>query len=317
VTALSALLGGAFGAGLVLMVWALSPADDPAGDTSPIEVLVAAHRWPSGWWARADWRAGARRVLTRSGAAVTVAAVVGVWTRWPVGAVLAGIAAYVLPTVLGTDQQARHALARTEAVAVWAEMLRDSLSTAAGLEQTILLTAPFAPTAISEQVGDLAASLRAGRRLPAALEEFSARIDDPIGRLVARALLQAGRRQARQLPDLLSELARRARERANVHLRVAPGHARVRTNARIIVAFTVAMAAGLVVFNRSFLHPYDSALGQLVLLLVGLIFAGGFTGLARLSRRGLPTSTAPPPAPLTPPTHPAASAAAPTSGWLS
>lgn len=144
-----------------------------------------------------------------------------------------------------------------------------------------------------------AASLRLGRRLSVALEEFTARIDDPTGQLVARALAQASRRQSRQLPELLSELGRRARDRANLQLRIAPGHARIRTNARIIVAFTLAMAAGMVVFNREFLRPYDTPLGQLVLLAVGVIFSGGFVGLSRLARSGLdpaPTTVAPPPA---------------------
>ena len=282
VTALSALLGVAFGTGLVALIIGTSPPPEATGSRQP------------GWLARVDWRAVWRQVATRGGAAVACAGVVGAWTRWPVGAVLAAAAVYVLPSALGTDRLAQQALERTEAVAVWAEMLRDSLSAAAGLEQTILLTAPFAPAAIAEPVSDLAASLRTGRRLPAALAEFSARIDDPIGRLVARALLQAGRRQARQVPELLTELARRARERANVQLRVAPGHARVRTNARIVVLFTLAMAAGMVIFNRSFLRPYDTAAGQLVLLIVGLIFAAGFSVLSRLARVGIPTTTPPP-----------------------
>jgi Flp pilus assembly protein TadB len=173
-------------------------------------------------------------------------------------------------------------------------MLRDSLSAAAGLEQTILLTAPFAPSTIADEVGDLAASLRLGRRLSLALEDFTARIDDPTGRLVARALTQASRRQSRQLPELLSELARRARERANLQLRIAPGHAKIRTNAKIVVAFTLAMAAGMVVFNRPFLRPYDTPLGQLVLLAVGIIFAAGFVGLSRLARAGSSVVAAPP-----------------------
>lgn len=45
-------------------------------------------------------------------------------------------------------------------------------------------------------------------------------------------------------------------------------------------------AAGLVILNRSYLTPYDDAAGQLVLLLVGVCFAGGFVGLAKLGRIG-------------------------------
>jgi tight adherence protein B len=273
VIALVALLGAGFGLGLTAVV---------AGTVRAAPAAGGRPKWATGVWWQRVWR----QVATRAGIAVAVAAMVAAVTRWPVGALLAGIASYVLPVVLGADRQAREVLARTEAVAVWAEMLRDSLSAAAGLEQTILLTAPFTPAAIADEVTDLTASLRAGRRLSVALEEFTARIDDPTGRLVARALAQASRRQSRQLPELLSELARRARERANLQLRIAPGHAKIRTNARIIVAFTLAMAAGMVVFNREFLRPYDSPLGQLVLLAVGIIFAAGFVALTGLARTG-------------------------------
>lgn len=282
--ALVGLLGAGFGLGLAAVVAALIP-------TAPVPVPGRRPVRAGRVWGRGVWR----QVATRTGTAVAVAAVVGVVTRWPVGALLAGIASYVLPVVLGADRHAQDVLARAEAVAVWAEMLRDSLSAAAGLEQTILLTAPFTPPAIAEEVADLAASLRLGRRLNVALEEFAARIDDPTGRLVARALSQASRRQSRQLPELLSELARRARDRANLQLRIAPGHAKIRTNARIIVGFTLAMAAGMVVFNRPFLRPYDTPLGQLVLLAVGVIFATGFVALSRLARAGTepPRSAAP------------------------
>lgn len=284
---LAALLGAGFGLGLAAAVAALVPAPAGVGRRRAADLTA---RWRSAW----------RRIATRAGAAVSVAVLVAVVTRWPVGAVLAGIGAYVLPVALGTDRQAQRTLARTEAVAVWAEMLRDSLSAAAGLEQTILLTAPFAPPAIADEVSDLAASLRLGRRPSVALEEFTARIDDPTGRLVARALTQASRRQSRQLPELLSELARRARERANLQLRITPGHAKIRTNARIIVAFTLTMAAGMVVFNRAFLRPYDTPLGQLVLLAVGVIFGAGFLGLSRLARAGTSTLASPATAPAGP-----------------
>lgn len=228
-----------------------------------------------------------REQLVRLGIAVFIAALVGLLTRWPVGAILAGIAAYALPVALGSNRESARALARTEGIAMWAEMLRDNLAAASGLEQAIIVTAPFAPTAIKDEIGDLAAGLRLGQRLPVALLELRARIDDPTGRLVVRALRQASQRQSRQLSELLSELASRARDRANLRLKVAPGHARIRTNARIITGFTLAMAAGLIVLSPSFLAPYSSFLGQLVLLIVGAVFALGFAGMAQLAKVGL------------------------------
>jgi Flp pilus assembly protein TadB len=266
--AVTALLGAGFAAGAIAVVAGLLGTGSPPQDRQRRLGLT-------------------RQQLVRVAAAVACAALVAALTRWPVGAALAGIAAYTLPTALAGDRWHKQALARTEAVATWAEMLRDNLSAAAGLEQAIITTAPLAPEAIRPEVTDLAAALRLGTRLPVALAELRQRLDDPTGQLVARALLQASQRQSRQLAQLLSELATRARARANLRLRLAPGHARVRTNARIIVIFTLAMAAGLVVLNRPFLEPYDTVLGQLVLLLVGGVFAAGFLGITRLARTGL------------------------------
>jgi tight adherence protein B len=49
------------------------------------------------------------------------------------------------------------------------------------------------------------------------------------------------------------------------------------------MATTLVMAVGLVVFNRSFLHPYDSLAGQIVLAVVGVLFAVGFRWLHKIS----------------------------------
>jgi tight adherence protein B len=104
---------------------------------------------------------------------------------------------------------------------------------------------------------------------------------------VVRALIQASTRQSRQLADLLTELATRARARATLRLRIAPGHAKIRTNARVITAFTILMAVGLIVLNPAFLVPYRTLAGQLTLVVVGAVFAVGFVGIARLARVGM------------------------------
>jgi len=268
VTAFAALLGAGFGLGLLAVFAGLRRRN-----------LMVPSRGPG--------LAFTRELVIRLVVAVAVAALVGVMTRWPVGALLAGIAAYALPKALGANRDAELALARTEAVAIWAEMLRDNMSAAAGLEQAIIVTAPFTPAAIKDNIDELTAALRLGHRLPVALTELRARLDDRTGRLVVRALLQASQRQSRDLAKLLTELASRARARTNLRLKIAPGHAKIRTNARIITGFTLVMAAGLIILNPTFLRPYDSLAGQLVLIVVGAVFAAGFLGIARLAKVGL------------------------------
>ncbi len=266
VAVLASVLGAGVAAGLLLIAYGL-------------------RRIPRGQPSRRPARLTREQVM-RLAACLAAAAAVGLLTRWPVGAVLAGVAVWTLPRFLGADRAQQTALARTEAVAAWAEMLRDNLSAAAGLEQAIIAAADVAPAAIRDEVTQLAAAIRAGMRLPEALVAFRDQLADPTADLVVRALAQAAHRQASKLADLLTELAEVARKRASVRLRVAAGRARVRTSARVVTATTIVFATGLVALNRPYLSAYDTATGQLVLLLIGGLFAAGFAGLTRLGRVG-------------------------------
>lgn len=209
-----------------------------------------------------------------------VAAVV---TGWPAGGLLAGFAVWFLPQVLGRDPAQRRRLERIEAVAAWTEMLRDVLAAASGLEQAILATADLAPPAIAEEIHGLAARLQQGERLAPALRATATELDDPTADLVVAALVLAAEHQARQLAELLGSLARAAREQAAMRMRVQAGRARSRTSVRVIVGATVAFAVALVVLDRSYLSAYDTPAGQLVLLLVGALFAAAFAWMARIA----------------------------------
>ncbi|GAA2686013.1 Flp pilus assembly protein TadB [Actinosynnema pretiosum] len=225
-----------------------------------------------------------RSRVPRAVFAATVGLLTGLATGWVVGAGLAGLAAWALPGVLGRDPEHTRRVARVEAVATWAEMLRDNLSAAAGLEQAVLVTAPLAPAAIRAEVGALGARLESGERLGGALRRLGDELDDPVGDLVVAALLLAAEQQSRHLAELLGSLAETARGQAAMRLRVEAGRARTRTSVRVIVGTTGGFAVAVVLLNRDYLSAYDSATGQLVLLGVGALFAVGFAWLARIAR---------------------------------
>jgi Flp pilus assembly protein TadB len=215
--------------------------------------------------------------------AVGAGVLVGVFTRWPVAAVLAGVGVWALPRLLGGDPRARGRVARVEGIASWTEMLRDTLAAAAGLEQAIAATASTAPAAIRPQVQDLQYRLETGERLTGALHEFADDLRDPTGDLVVSALVLASQHQARQLGDLLASLASSAREQVTMRQRVEAGRASTRTSVRIIVSATLVMAAGMVLLNRPYLQPYDSVGGQLALSLIAVVFAFALWWLGRIA----------------------------------
>ncbi|WP_160050833.1 type II secretion system F family protein [Nocardiopsis sp. FR4] len=218
---------------------------------------------------------------------VLVGAAVVLITGWPVAGLLAAAGTWWLPRLLGPDHDHTARVAQVEAVAGWAEQVRDLMAGAAGLHQAIAHTVPTAPEPIRADVAHLAEQLQQGTPPEDALQEFAARVDVPTADLVVAALASAASRHAADLGGLLSSLARAAREQAAMLVRVAATRARVRTSARIIATITLALAVGLALVNATYLAPYSTGIGQLVLLVIGVLWAVALAWLARLSRTDL------------------------------
>jgi len=269
--ALGALVGGGLAAGVVLLVAAIrgvAPRPERVG--------------------RARAASPARQRQLRPAVALAAAVTVGVATRWPVGALLAGLLGWFWPALFGAKAATRQAIARIEAIAAWAEMLRGMMASAASIEQAITATVPLAPTPIRDDLAELAERLRRHQPLPAVLRPLADAIDDDVGDLVVGALLLAADpgQRAGQVAEQLAELAVVAREKATMRLRVQADRARLHAAARAITLITLGVVALLVLFGRGFLAPYGTLTGQLTLLGVGALFAAGLAGLARLGRAG-------------------------------
>ena len=237
---------------------------------------------------------GVDAVVARSGATLTRLALAGTAagfvlavTGWPVGAVLAGLAAWVMPGIIGGKAQRDAAIARTEAIASWTEMIRDSIVAASGPEEAIIATASVAPRAIAPEVRTMVHRLD-HQRLPDALIAFGNDLHHPSGDLVVAALVIAARMEASDLSSLLSRLADATRGEARMRIRVEVGRTRVRTATKVIVGVVLLAVLFLAVVNRDYLTVYDSAGGQIMLAIVGGVFALGGWLLARMAAIELP-----------------------------
>jgi len=208
---------------------------------------------------------------------------VGLITRWPVAGLFAAGLGFVVPGLLGTGDQRKGKISRIEAIAAWAEMLRDTMAGAGGLEQSIIACSGVAPMPIRREVLRLAARLERDRLAPS-LREFAEEIDDPTGDLVVAALVLAADKSPKKLGSLLGMLAQSARAEVNMRLRVEAGRARTRTAVRVISGVTAAFTAFLIFLNRRYLDPYDSLTGQLVLVVVGACFTAAFYWLVKAAQ---------------------------------
>ena len=223
----------------------------------------------------------------KAAAAVAAGGAAFALTGWPVGGVLTGAAVLAGPRLLGGRAARDASIARTEAIAAWTEMVRDSIAAASGLEEAIVATAGVAPPAIRPEVVALVRRLE-HQSLTDALAAFGDDVSHPSADLVVAALSIAARMEASDMTGLLSRLADAIRGEARMRIRVEVGRTRVRTATKVIAGVVAATILLLAVLNRSYLVAYDSPSGQIVLLIVGGIFAAGGWMLLHMSALDLP-----------------------------
>ena len=216
---------------------------------------------------------------------IAIVAGIAVWyaTGWPMAGVSAGAVAAMIPVLLATRSDRDRQLEKSDALASWAEMLRDTMASHAGLNQAVVMTAAVAPLAIQNEVRTLA--VRAERMpLSAALRMFAADVEDSVADLIVASLVIADQYQAQDLTRLLSTIAASSRQQSSMRLRIETGRARTYSSVKWIVVITFGMAVGLVLFSPEFLTPYDDLLGQIMLGVIGALFVGSVWSLIVMSR---------------------------------
>ncbi len=223
------------------------------------------------------------RLPLRLGLGIGVAVAVGVLTLWPVAILLAFLGGFVGPTIAGAKARREAAIARTEAIASWAEQLRDVIGSAAGLQEAISVTADVAPVEIRDEVRRIRNGLVYGD-LPTLLRQFAVRLDDPAADQIVVSLVLAATRTSGNLTELLTEAAAAARAEASMRMRTEVARAQSYADARAATLIVLTMFGMLLIFNSEYLDPYNSFEGQVVLAGVGLLWAFAIQGLAALAR---------------------------------
>lgn len=170
-----------------------------------------------------------------------------------------------------------------EAIAVFTELLRDSVAAAAGLEQAIAISAEACPTRLQPHVRRLVARLQYGR-VDDSLRQFASEIGHPSCDFVVAALLTSVNHQTRDLGSLLTQLSESTREESRLYLRVWVSRARTRTAVRIVSVSLAVFVAGLMLMSPQYLRAYGSPGGVLVLVIVVTGFSTGLLLLDRMSR---------------------------------
>ncbi|MGH8776900.1 MAG: type II secretion system F family protein [Jiangellaceae bacterium] len=259
------LLGAVVGAGVALLVVALRgttpPPSSPSGSTAGLVERIG------------------RQTLYGIGAGLLTL----VLTRWPIAAVAMGMLVTFWPAMFGGAKAEREAIARLDGLAAWTESLRDTIAGAVGLEQAIPATVYAASPSIRTELRLLVDRLRVRVPMPIALQRFADDLDDPGADLVVAALILNARLRGPGLRQVLTSLSEAARAELDMRQRVFAGRSSTRRSVQIVVGFSLAFTLGLAILNRSYVEPYSTPQGQVVLAVVIGIFAAGFLWMRRLS----------------------------------
>jgi Flp pilus assembly protein TadB len=219
----------------------------------------------------------------RGAVAVVAGILVLAATRWVVAGIGVGLLAYSWRSLSGARSE-RQTIARLEGLATWTESLRDTIAGAVGLEQAIPSSTRIAAPAIREPLLKLVDRLHTRMPMPDGLRLFASDLDDPSADLIIAALIINSRLRGPGLRDLLGALSRSVREELDMRRKVTAERRSTRRSVQIVILVSVGMALGLAGLDRTFLAPYSSPFGQLVLALIAALYGLGIWWLRRLAQ---------------------------------
>jgi Flp pilus assembly protein TadB len=116
-----------------------------------------------------------------------------------------------------------------------------------------------------------------------ALRRFADDLDDPSADLIIAALIINARLRGPGLRDLLGALSGSVREELDMRRKVGAERRSTRRSVQIVVGISVGLALGMAIFNHSYVHVYDSPVGQLILVFIVVLYAVGFLWLRKLA----------------------------------
>jgi Flp pilus assembly protein TadB len=263
---LTIVLGAIAGAGVFMLIVALRGVTPRPGQSGP---------------SRLDKQVRALFGV-RGAVAVIVGVLVLIATGWVVAGIGVGVLAFSWNGLTGAAGE-RRSLARLEGLATWTESLRDTIAGAAGLEQAIPSSMRVAAPSLQEPLSRLVDRMHTRVPLADALRRFADDLADPSADLIIAALIINARLRGPGLRDLLGALANSVREELEVRRKVSADRRSTRRSVQIVIGVSVGLAVALAILDHSFLTPYNSVVGQLVLILVVAVYAAGVLWLRKLA----------------------------------
>ncbi|WP_419910555.1 type II secretion system F family protein [Candidatus Poriferisodalis sp.] len=237
---------------------------------------------------RLDLRSANVDMTHLTGAALAAVLALGTWyaTGWPVSILLGAAAGWVAPKMFATPRRRRAVADEIEAYSQWTEHLRDLVGASGSIYEAVTLSAPTAPSALRPQVARMA-SMAAAVGLAPALNWFAAEMKSPYADRLVLGINIAWDSGAR-VTEAFDSVARAMRNEVEMRRRNEVANARTWTQVVSIVGITVVSVVLMFTFNAGFFDPFETPVGQAILLLVGAMIFGNIFWVLKLSESGVP-----------------------------
>ncbi|WP_330481461.1 type II secretion system F family protein [Streptomyces sp. NBC_00724] len=209
--------------------------------------------------------------------------VVWAWTGWPVHGLLAGAAVLGLPFILNPGTAAVHRIERLEALGQWLNHLAGVHTAGISLPQTIRASAKNAPGPIAANVQALSERLRSGMESHDAFALFADELADGVSDHVVLLFQSHAVYKGPGLSDALEALAVTIHQQAADARDIEADRAKVRKSSRMVSVVISIVVVGCML-NEGWSGWYQSPAGQIVLAVLGVMFAWTLSWLRRIAR---------------------------------
>ena len=220
-------------------------------------------------------------------AALVLALVLGIilWliTGFIVTVIAVPVLVYITPHLL-PHSTGKHAIARLDAMAEWTRSLSGLLGASAAIEPAIIASRNSAPAALREDIRMLAARLEAGVPIERALTHFGDDLADPTGDILTGALLLGSRHRGAGLTRILTGTAQTIADDVAARRQIEADRAKPRSTARLITVIAVAVIAAEFILNPTYVEPYQSPLGQIILIVLVAVFLAALWWMNAITR---------------------------------
>lgn len=214
--------------------------------------------------------------------AVAVTAAIWLITTLPVAGLIAGLAVIGVPWLFGAGRAEQRAITRLEALETWTRRLTDLVRTGLGLHQAIIVSTRDAPASLEVDLRELETQLRAGVPILTALDRFATALADETSDEVIVALRLHATDRGQRLTDILDKISANIAHEVTMRREVWASRADPRLTTKFMTGLGVAVFA-LLFFNPSYMRPYNTVVGQAVLIGCTAAFTALLVWIRKLS----------------------------------